>query len=336
VQRRAGARGGLPAVKLVTFQTIDGEERLGALRADGGLLDLTKGLPERAFASMMALIDAGEEAWAEARRFIAADPLRSRLAASDFALRAPLPLPRQFRDSMSFHKHIRQAQTSRALQRARESGDARKVADAERYAATYELPEIYRQQPVYYKANRFSVCGPGEEVPWPRYSKHMDFELELACIIGRKGKDIAKENAHSYIFGYTIFDDFSARDAQAQEMDGRLGPAKGKDFDKGNALGPCLVTADEIGDAYALRMQARVNGETWCDSSSSTMYWRFDDLLAHISADETIYPGEVIGSGTVGDGCGLEHGRLLKHGDVVELEIEKIGVLCNRVVRQDF
>jgi 2-keto-4-pentenoate hydratase/2-oxohepta-3-ene-1,7-dioic acid hydratase in catechol pathway len=162
----------------------------------------------------------------------------------------------------------------------------------------------------------------------------MDFELELACIIGRKGVDIAKAQAHDFVFGYTIFNDFSARDAQCRETEGRLGPAKGKDFDKGNVFGPCVVTADEIGDPYALGMTARINGETRCNGSSSTMYWRFDDLIAHISAGETLHPGEIIGSGTVGDGCGHEHMRYLDDGDVVELEIEKIGILKNRVVRR--
>ena len=160
----------------------------------------------------------------------------------------------------------------------------------------------------------------------------MDFELELACVIGRRGKDIAKGAAPAHIFGYTVFNDFSARDAQGIEMEGRLGPAKGKDFDGANVLGPCIVTADEIGDPYALRMQARVNGETWCDASSSTMHWKFDDLVAHISQGETLHPGEIIGSGTVGGGCGLEHARFLSSGDLVELEIEKIGTLRNRVL----
>ena len=159
--------------------------------------------------------------------------------------------------------------------------------------------------------------------------------MRLACVIGRGGKDISRQEAHDHIFGYMIFNDLSARDAQALEMEGRLGPAKGKDFDKGNVFGPCLVTADEIGDPYALRMLARVNGETWCDSNSSTMHWRFDDLIEHISRDETLYPGEIIGSGTVGDGCGLEHGRFLRSGDVIELEIEKIGVLKTCVVHPE-
>jgi 2-keto-4-pentenoate hydratase/2-oxohepta-3-ene-1,7-dioic acid hydratase in catechol pathway len=136
-----------------------------------------------------------------------------------------------------------------------------------------------------------------------------------------------------HILGFTIFNDFSARDAQYIEMAGQLGPAKGKDFDTGNALGPWIVTTDEIGDPCNLKMDARINGERWGGGSSGEMHHRWPAILAHISASETLYAGEVIGSGTVGTGCGLELGRQLKHGDVVELEIERIGVLRNRVLK---
>jgi 2-keto-4-pentenoate hydratase/2-oxohepta-3-ene-1,7-dioic acid hydratase in catechol pathway len=162
----------------------------------------------------------------------------------------------------------------------------------------------------------------------------MDFELEFGFFLGKRGKNIKSSEARDHIFGFTIFNDFSARDAQSIEMQSMLGPCKGKDFDTGNSMGPFLVTLDEIGDPYTLRMQARVNGETWCDSNSRTIHHKFEDLLARVSADETVHPGEFFGSGTVGDGCGLEHGRYLKDGDVVELEVEKIGILRNRVVRQ--
>jgi 2-keto-4-pentenoate hydratase/2-oxohepta-3-ene-1,7-dioic acid hydratase in catechol pathway len=135
-----------------------------------------------------------------------------------------------------------------------------------------------------------------------------------------------------HIFGFTIFNDFSARDAQLAEMGGQLGPAKGKDFDGANSFGPWIVTLDEIGDPHALDMEARVNGERWGGGNSSTMHHKWPAILAHISASETLRAGEIIGSGTVGTGCGLELGRQLKAGDVVELEVEKIGVLRNRVV----
>ena len=155
----------------------------------------------------------------------------------------------------------------------------------------------------------------------------------VAIIIGKPAFRVSIADAMDYVAGYTIFNDISARDAQAIEMGGMLGPAKGKDFDKANAFGPCIVTADEIGDPYALDMIVRVNGEERSRGNSGTMHWKFEDLIAHVSRGETLHPGEILGSGTVGDGCGLEHLRFLEDGDVVELEIERIGVLRNRVVR---
>lgn len=141
------------------------------------------------------------------------------------------------------------------------------------------------------------------------------------------------EKASEYIFGYLIFNDFSARDAQFQEMASKLGPAKGKDFDTGNAMGPWLVTKDEISDPYQLTMIARVNGEEWGRGYSGDMYHQFEDIIAHVSKCETIYPGEFMGSGTVGDGCGLEQGRFLSPNDTIELEIEGLGLLRNRLVK---
>ncbi len=322
-------------MKFITFTTGgSAAHRLGALFDDGSALDLSAtGAP--VLASLQDLIEAGPaglDAAAQSMRL--ADGAR-RVAAAEIRLEAPLPVPIQMRDAMNFHKHIRQSQTASARRRAKESGDPAQIAAAEAFTANYQIPEVYLRQPVYYKQNRFAVGAPGSDILWPNYSKLMDFELEMACVVGRTGKDIPKATAHDHIFGYMIFNDFSARDAQALEMDGRLGPAKGKDFDNANILGPCLVTADEIGDPYALKMTARVNGETVCNGFSGDMHWRFDDTLAHISQGETLHAGEVICSGTVGDGCGLEHLRFLNHGDVVELEIEKIGVMRNRVLRQD-
>ena len=221
------------------------------------------------------------------------------------------------RDCLTFELHLRNA-----------------MAQAEKRSGIKRpFPEVWYQQPIYYKANRFSFIGHETDVVWPAYSQWMDYELELACVIGKTGKDIAKEKAKEHIFGFTIFNDFSARDAQIAEMAAQLGPAKGKDFDTGNALGPWIVTLDEIGDRHTLAMDARVNGERWGGGNSGQMHHKWPAVLAHISASETLYAGEVIGSGTVGTGCGLEIGRQLQHGDVVELEIEKIGVLRNRVVR---
>jgi 2-keto-4-pentenoate hydratase/2-oxohepta-3-ene-1,7-dioic acid hydratase in catechol pathway len=197
------------------------------------------------------------------------------------------------------------------------------------------LPAIYRQQPIYYITNRFSVKGTNTTVKWPRYSKVMDYELEFGIITKGKGANIPAAKARAHIFGFTIFNDFSARDAQRTEMEGRLGPAKGKSFDGGNVIGPWIVTPDEIGDPYKLRMEARVNGETRSAGMTDGMLFSFEEIIAHISQDETLMAGEFIGSGTVGNGCGLELGWYLEHGDTIELEVEKIGVLTNKVERQD-
>ncbi len=136
-----------------------------------------------------------------------------------------------------------------------------------------------------------------------------------------------------HVFGFLILNDMSARDAQFKEMAGRLGPAKGKDFDTGNILGPYLVTKDEIENPYDLTMIARVNGEEWGRGNSGDMHHRFEDLIAHVSSSETLYPGECLGSGTVGNGCGLELNRFLKPNDVIELEIDKLGILRNKIVK---
>jgi 2-keto-4-pentenoate hydratase/2-oxohepta-3-ene-1,7-dioic acid hydratase in catechol pathway len=169
----------------------------------------------------------------------------------------------------------------------------------------------------------------------PKGCQRFDYELEWGVFIGVQGRDIPASRAAEYIGGYTIFNDFSARDLQFAEMRSRLGPAKGKNFDTGNAMGPCLATPEELPDPYNLLMTARVNGEEWSRAKTGEAYWRFDALIEHISRDETLYPGDFIGSGTasgaLGMGCGLELGRFLSPGDVVELEVEGIGVLRNRV-----
>jgi 2-keto-4-pentenoate hydratase/2-oxohepta-3-ene-1,7-dioic acid hydratase in catechol pathway len=163
----------------------------------------------------------------------------------------------------------------------------------------------------------------------------MDYELETAVVTKRTRANIKASEASGHIFGYTIFNDFSARDRQALEMQGRLGPAKGKSFDGSNVLGPWIVTPDEIGDIQGLKVEVRVNGESRSRGDTSGMLFPFEELIADAAQDETIFAGEVFGSGTVGNCCGLEIGRFLAHGDTIELEVENIGVLRNRVVRQD-
>ena len=273
---------------------------------------------EPAFRDMLALIDGGDAALDYARNLAASWPDAASLPIAGTRLLAPLPEPRQIRDCMVFEEHV--------LNSAKRS--------KERTGVERTIEKVWYAQPIYYKANRFSVVGHDTVVQWPAYSQWMDFECEMAAVIGKRGKDIAADaSAMAHIFGYTIFNDLSARDTQYNEMGGRLGPAKGKDFDGGNVMGPWIVTSDEIGDPHTLDMAARVNGERWGGGNSSKMHHKWPAILAHISNAETIHPGEVIGSGTVGTGCGMEVGRKLQSGDVVELEIERIGVLRCTVVR---
>ncbi len=310
-------------MKFATFIGSNEAPAIGAVDTSrGAVLDLAAaaragGRPDAPFTDMLALIDAGPAGLDEARRLAADWPREAETALAGLRLLAPLPLPRQMRDCLVFEGHLKNGMAQRE----------------KRTGVKESIPEVWYRQPIYYKCNRFSVAGPDTTVVWPKYSQLMDFELELACVIGRTGKDISREHALEHIFGFTIFNDFSARDAQFIEMAGRLGPAKGKDFDGGNVLGPWIVTRDEIGDPHALNMEVRVNGERWGGGNSGSMHHKFPDILAHISNSETLHAGEVIGSGTVGTGSGNEMGRSLKSGDVVELEIEKIGVLRNRVVR---
>ncbi|WP_315756274.1 MULTISPECIES: fumarylacetoacetate hydrolase family protein [unclassified Bradyrhizobium] len=328
-------------MKLATFRA-EGGERIGVVHGgDSKLFDLTAaadraGKSNPAFGSMLSLIDAGEAALDAARALVerhGSDESLSRDVGGTELL-APVPEPRQMRDGMSFPLHILQAPRGQRKLAARQRGDAEELAriDAEPLG---ELPEVYRKVPIFYITNRFSVRGPNTTVKWPRYSKVMDYELEFGIITRGKGKDIPAAKARDHIFGFTIFNDFSARDTQRIEMDGRLGPSKGKSFDGGNVMGPWIVTPDEIGDPYRLKMEARVNGEVRSRGVSEGMLFSFEELIAYISKDETLMPGEFIGSGTVGNGCGLELGWYLEHGDVIELEVEKIGILKNKVERQD-
>jgi 2-keto-4-pentenoate hydratase/2-oxohepta-3-ene-1,7-dioic acid hydratase in catechol pathway len=190
------------------------------------------------------------------------------------------------------------------------------------------IPDVYYEKPIYYKGNPLTLIGHDKEVPWPDYSRRMDYELELGFVIGRPGKDLTPEQAKAHLFGVTILNDFSARDIQSIEMKGLLGPAKGKDF--ATALGPWITTVDEL-DVHNLTMVARVNGEEWSRGSSSTIMWRVEEIIAYISKAEGLVAGELIGSGTVGGGCGVELGKLLKAGDVVDLEVSGIGVLRNKM-----
>jgi 2-keto-4-pentenoate hydratase/2-oxohepta-3-ene-1,7-dioic acid hydratase in catechol pathway len=234
-------------------------------------------------------------------------PVAAGVPVSSARLLAPIQ-PRSLRDFLTFQGHL-----ENALSRLGRP-----------------IPEEWFTVPAYYKGLPETVIGPEEEIPWPAYTDKLDHELELAAVIGTRGKDISREDALAHVFGWTIWNDVSARDVQARELPIGMGPGKAKDWDGSNVLGPCIVTADEL-DASDVRMAVRVNGELWGEDSSANMHHTFADLIAYASLAQTLYPGEVLGSGTAAGGSGLELDRWLQAGDVIELEVEGIGVLRNRV-----
>ncbi len=259
--------------------------------------------------STLHLIEGGPELWRSVREAAEAAPGETVVdeSAPGFQWLSPLDRIASLRDFLAFESHV--------------------LRGAERRNGT--VPEYWYEAPIYYKGNHRQIIGPDEACPWPRYTDKMDFELELAMIVGRPGQDLTSENAAEHVFGFTIFNDFSARDVQMREVTAWLGPAKGKDF--ANSFGPCIITADEVGTEPDLEMICRVNGEEWGRARSSESHWSWSDMLVHVSDSERVFPGDVYGSGTPGGCCGLDQGRGLSAGDVVELEIERIGILRNTV-----
>lgn len=320
-------------MKLVTYLR-EHASRLGAL-VDDRVVDISACVNDSnaSFASMLALIEAGPTAWDIVRTLVADAKPQHTHPASSIRLLAPLPRPTRLRDCSLFVEHM-DVVLMRMAREAASSDPYPETAYANLMASgKYALNPTFKQQCVYYNADHTAVSGTDCDIVWPSYSKWMDFELEWACIIGVPGKDIARNSAASHIFGYTILNDWSARDVQMPLMETRMGPGEGKDFAGSFGLGPCIVTPDEIVDPYNLTMTATVNGEQWTRGNTSSMYHKFEDAITQFSRDKTIFSGEVIGSGTVLGGCGFELGRRLSPGDTVELEIDGIGVLRNRVVR---
>lgn len=326
-------------MRLVTYTMSDGgEDRIGAfIENDARIVDLARayetvnGEQTQMFASMLALIDSDGAGLTAAQSLVDVAPVEAVVNTAAIRLRSPLPRPRQMRDFMAFEGHARGAREVHFMKSAARKKDAAAAMAEYRRRGQLDPPPVWFDQPVYFKCNRLNVIGHEEDILYPSFTHELDYELELAFVTGRKGKNIAQKNARAYIFGYTIYNDVSARDAQINEMRGQLGPAKGKDFDTGNILGPCIVTADEIGDPYDLDMRARLNGELLSQGNSGDIFHSFERMIEHVSRDETIWPGEVFGSGTIGGGSGHEHYRLLEIGDEIALEIEKIGVLRNKV-----
>ena len=239
----------------------------------------------------------------------------------EVVLHAPIPDSPSMRDFYAFEQHVKSARTKRGLGM---------------------IPEWY-EIPTFYFTNTSEVYGHDHPVPYPVGSQELDFELEIACVIGQEGKDIPVEEADQYIAGYTIMNDWSARDFQRKDMKLNLGPGKGKDF--ATSLGPWLVTPDELAsrrsghgasERYDMTMLARINGREVSRGNFNQIYYSFPQMIAWASRNARLRVGDVLGSGTVGTGCILELGTevhpWLQRGDVVELEIDGIGVLRNRIM----
>jgi 2-keto-4-pentenoate hydratase/2-oxohepta-3-ene-1,7-dioic acid hydratase in catechol pathway len=331
-------------MKLATFvRTEASAPSLGALLPDGQtLLDLAAAADRAGMATdhlrdAIAYLDGGARAREQADALVQS-AARSAFAEAavklrDVRLLAPVPRPRSLRDCLAFEQHYIGAMRTVAKWKFSPLAGADRALARVLGRGFLRPPRVWYERPIYYKGNPASVVGHDADVLWPSFTSKLDFELELAVVIGRTGKNIPVQRAREWIAGYTIFNDFSARDFQMYEMAGRLGPAKSKDFDTGNALGPFLVTPDEIGDSYELTLRARVNGAEWASGNTRDMRFTFEEMIAAISQDETLYPGDVIGSGTVPGGCGLELDRWLQPGDIVELEADGIGLLRNRIVK---
>ena len=230
----------------------------------------------------------------------------------------PLPPVRTIRDFYAFEEHVRTCRRRRGL----------------------DVPPQWYEIPVFYFTNPNAVIGPGDPVVPPAATRELDFELEIAAVVGRAARDLpADDRALDCLLGFTIYNDWSARDLQRQEMAVGLGPAKGKDF--ANSLGPAVVPLAELADRYSagrlhLAMQAAVNGRVIARGDAGSMHWTWPQILAHASRDARLVPGDVIGSGTVGGGCILELrpetvGGWLRPGDVVTLTVERLGVLENTI-----
>ncbi len=348
---RATTHEGVDAMKLVTYVTSPSAGRdegragvlhnelildvaalgLWAARNGTALPDIygTQGIP----ATMLELLKLGPEAMDGVRAAVetASKARPEDLTAeagmahkrADVTLRTPVPNPPTIRDFYAFEQHVKAARAKRNVGM---------------------IPEWY-EIAVFYFSNTSALYGTDEPVPYPRLSNELDFELEMAAVIGREGQDIAAGDAPAYIAGYMVMNDWSARDLQRHEMKMNLGPAKGKDF--ATSLGPWLVTPDELADKrvgsggderYDLAMTGRINGDQVTSDNAKTMYFSFPQMIERASQHVRLRPGDVIGSGTCGTGCILELGterhRWLQPGDVVEMEIERLGVLRNTLTRQ--
>jgi 2-keto-4-pentenoate hydratase/2-oxohepta-3-ene-1,7-dioic acid hydratase in catechol pathway len=307
-------------MKFITFLKKDGSIRSGWINSRNQAVDMHEASGGKLPDNMLAFLE-DHEKYIEYIKLNQAslDTDHGTYSLTEISLRTPLPNPKSVRDFYAFEQHVKTARENRGHEM---------------------IPEWY-EIPVFYFTNHLAIKGPEDEVRRPQACEWLDYELEIACVIGKEGRNIKAEDAEQYIFGFFIMNDWSARDLQRKEMKVGLGPAKGKDF--ATSFGPYLVTKDELdsrksGNGYDLSMIARVNGRELSRGNMKDLYYSFGEMIERASAGTTLYPGEVIGSGTVGTGCILELGtdvhRWLEPGDEVELEIEGLGVLKNKIIEE--
>ncbi len=301
-------------MKLLTYDTGSGP-RCGVLR-DDQVVDVTALIgADQTLRDLRALLEHGDSPLDRLQDALASNIAAPTVPLDGVRLRAPVLQPSTLRDFMSYEDHA--------------TGHGART-----------LHEAWYRLPVFYFSNTLRIFGPEDEVPFPSATERLDYELELACVIGREGSDIAAVDALDYIAGFCILNDWSARDLQFDEMSVGLGPAKGKDA--ASSLGPWMVTTDEMAPylrdgRLQVKCTARVNGDIWLDEGDGgASYHGWGDYVERASKDSRIVPGDVLGSGTVSGGSipeaiarGIEPARYLQPGDVVEFEVEGIGTLRN-------
>ncbi len=300
-------------MKLLTYDKGAGP-RCGVLR-DDQVVDVSDlaGISGDPLRDVRALLEQGNSPLDRVRDALARNTSASSTPVADVQLRAPILQPPTVRDYIVYEEH------------ASSQG-------------TREPNEVWYRMPVFYFSNPLCIYGTDSQIPFPSASSQFDYELEIGCVIGKEGRDVAAADAMNYIAGFMLFNDWSARDLQVDEMAFGLGPAKGKDT--ASSIGPWLVTTDEMAPYLKdgrldLRCEVRVNGHQWLkDGAAIDAYFSFADMVERASKDSRIVPGDVIGSGTVGGGSireairkGYPGARFLEPGDVVEHEVEAIGVL---------
>ena len=286
---------------------------LGIL-VDGNILDVTEraaryhDIRSAQYAGVLTAYVAMGEEWAAFRREIKQLSGRERIAPESVFFGPCVLRPCQFLDFYAFEQHVKTMRKSRGFDSI--------------------VPEWF-EIPAYYNSNPTSLIGHGMTAYYPPEEQKMDYECEMACIIGRPIRNATLDTAHQAIAGYATLNDLSARTRQSKAMPINMGPSPGKDF--GSALGPYLVTPDEIKDLGALGMRAFVNGEKWTDAKYGGVQHSFEAMIVYASRSRWLYPGDILGSGTVGGGCGAELGKFMKPGDLIRVEIDELGAVENRV-----